>query len=93
MAEFFIAGTHPCVGPVLRSAAGPSSAPPHLLTRGGDVDAPRPRRCHLRDSRGVGAVARAPEGWAAAAACVPPCLVSGSTPDVVHKTIRNGDDG
>jgi hypothetical protein len=74
----------------LHSAAGSSSVRPCLLTRGGDADAPRPRRCHPRDSRGVGVVARAPEGWATAAACVPPCLIRGSTPYVVHKTSRNG---
>jgi hypothetical protein len=26
-----------------------------------------------------------------AAACVPPCLVGGSTPDIIYKTIHSGD--
>jgi hypothetical protein len=41
----------------------------------------------------VGAIARAPNGQAAAAACVPSCLVGCSTPDAVYRTIRNGDGG
>jgi hypothetical protein len=79
-----------CVDPVPRSTVGLWCSP-RPLTRGGDADAPRPWCCHPRDSRGVGAVARAPDGQAAAAACVPPCLVNDSTPNAVYMTIRSGD--
>jgi hypothetical protein len=68
-------------------------APLRPLTRGDDADAPRPWPFHPRDSRGVGAVARAPDGWAAAAVCVPPCIVRGGTPDMFYRTIHSGDDG
>jgi hypothetical protein len=94
MAEFYVVGTHPWAASALFSVVPPGPPPLHLrlLTRGDDADAPRPRRCHSRDSRGVGVVARARDGQDAAVACVPPCLVGDITPDAVYRTIRSGDD-
>jgi hypothetical protein len=36
---------------------------------------------------------RAPDRQATTTACVPSCLVGGSTPDAVYRTIHSGDNG
>jgi hypothetical protein len=95
MAEFYVVGAHPWVASAQFSAVPPG--PPLLLHALSPEEMTRMLLDHGAAIRGIheelALFARAPEGRAVAAVCVPSCLVGGSTPDAVYRTIRSGDGG